>query len=316
MGTENTEDRPVQGGAALPVHITNETLPAPDPTSTQPVSIADGADVTQGARSDAAATTDTGTFSKISLFKRLLERLTVLIGLLPSSLGQKTRANSLSVTQASDATGSNAPQMQGTAADGAAAAGNPNRIAGKDGGNLTQTPFVSSAGVLKLHPARASDGLESTFSAGNADNSASGSTGLLVYSDPFKFNGTGWDRDRTPIVFKNGSATASGDTALWTPAASKKFRLMRYRIMLTGDATLAVAGILTVTLRDATTGLAFTHAFYVPSAAANVFGGVQIDWIDLGNGYLSAAANNVLNINLSVALATGSIRVVAIGTEE
>jgi hypothetical protein len=40
------------------------------------MSIADGADITQGAKGDAAATTDTGTFSLIALFKRLLQKFT------------------------------------------------------------------------------------------------------------------------------------------------------------------------------------------------------------------------------------------------
>jgi hypothetical protein len=38
--------------------------------------IADGADVTQGAKADSAAATDTGTFSIVALLKRLLQKLT------------------------------------------------------------------------------------------------------------------------------------------------------------------------------------------------------------------------------------------------
>lgn len=45
------------------------------------VTIADGADVALGARDDTAATTDTGTFSLIALFKRLLQKFTTGIGL-------------------------------------------------------------------------------------------------------------------------------------------------------------------------------------------------------------------------------------------
>jgi len=55
-----------------------------DPTTGNPVTpassgggavtVADGADVAQGAKSDAAATTDTGTFSLIALIKRLLTK--------------------------------------------------------------------------------------------------------------------------------------------------------------------------------------------------------------------------------------------------
>lgn len=48
-----------------------------------------------GAKADAVATTDTGTFSLIALIKRLFSKL-------PASLGQTTMANSLSVTIASN----------------------------------------------------------------------------------------------------------------------------------------------------------------------------------------------------------------------
>jgi hypothetical protein len=55
-----------------------------------------------GAQADAAATTDTGTFSLIALVKRSLQRLTSLIALLPASLGAKTGAGSFSVVPATD----------------------------------------------------------------------------------------------------------------------------------------------------------------------------------------------------------------------
>jgi hypothetical protein len=57
--------------------------------------IADGADVTQGAKADSSASSDTGTFSIISLIKRLLTKL---------QLAQQTMSNSLSVAIASDQT--------------------------------------------------------------------------------------------------------------------------------------------------------------------------------------------------------------------
>jgi hypothetical protein len=38
--------------------------------------------------------------------------------------------------------------------------------------------------------------------------------------------------------------------------------------------------------------------------------------VSMGNGYLSTLANNVLNVNLSVALVAGEVRVVVCGTEE
>ena len=58
--------------------------------------------VTIGLATDAAAATDTGNTGFISLFKRNLEKLTSLISLFPSSIGQKNKAGSLSVTLASD----------------------------------------------------------------------------------------------------------------------------------------------------------------------------------------------------------------------
>jgi hypothetical protein len=45
------------------------------------VTIADGDDAALGAQADAAASSDTGTFSLIALFKRSLQRLTSLIGI-------------------------------------------------------------------------------------------------------------------------------------------------------------------------------------------------------------------------------------------
>ena len=66
------------------------------------VTIVDGGDATFGAKNDTEASTDTATASFMSLFKRLLQRVTTLLGVLPSSLGQQTSANSLSVSIASD----------------------------------------------------------------------------------------------------------------------------------------------------------------------------------------------------------------------
>lgn len=50
------------------------------------VKLADGDDSTLGAKADSAATSDTGTFSLIALFKRLLQGITTLQGQLPSAL--------------------------------------------------------------------------------------------------------------------------------------------------------------------------------------------------------------------------------------
>ncbi|RST54093.1 hypothetical protein [Variovorax sp. DXTD-1] len=49
-----------------------------------PATMADGADVTQGAKADAAATSDTGAFSLIALVKRGLQNWTTLLARFPA----------------------------------------------------------------------------------------------------------------------------------------------------------------------------------------------------------------------------------------
>lgn len=125
-----------------------------------------------------------------------------------------------------------------------------------------------------------------------------------------------WTRLRTPSIYKNTTAAAAGDNAIWTPTSGRKFRLMRYKLHLTGDATLTGGGTITVTWRDATTAMALVDSLYLPATAVNVLGGFSTPWVDLANGILSIAADRVLNLNLSSALTTGTIRVTVCGTEE
>jgi len=130
---------------------------------------------------------------------------------------------------------------------------------------------------------------------------------------------------RTPNVFKTASvsATASGNTAVWTPTSGKKFRLMRFQI--TGTNIVATAAtVITISFQDATTGMDVgTYDILMPTTVGNtalLFGGVEFNsgWVDLGNGVISAAANNVLNANISATVmgATGSFRYSVAGTEE
>lgn len=126
-----------------------------------------------------------------------------------------------------------------------------------------------------------------------------------------------YSKTRNVEVFKTAQATAAGSTALWTPAAGKKFRLMRYMIQLTENAVRAAAGVVTIELLDGASHIGQAHDAFVPAAAVSGIGdGYVSPWIDLGNGVLSGAANNVLNINLSAALTAGNVRAIACGTEE
>jgi len=54
--------------------------------SSDATTIADGADVAQGARADAAATTDTGAFSLVALVKRGLQNWTTLLARIPAAI--------------------------------------------------------------------------------------------------------------------------------------------------------------------------------------------------------------------------------------
>jgi hypothetical protein len=147
-------------------------------------------------------------------------------------------------------------------------------------------------------------------------NPNAGVTEMIVVNRNYALNGASWDRVRTTDGKSHVAApTASGNTAVWTPASGKKFRLMWLHVQLGGDATLGSAGALIVNIADSATNL-FGWETQVSNAA--VTGQVYIDeWIALpGNGILSAAANNVLNCNLSSSLTAGAVRVTAGGTEE
>ncbi len=161
----------------------------------------------------------------------------------------------------------------------------------------------------------ANGNLDAANGVSGAADAAAGSGMLGV--GPSAYTGAGWDRVRTPAIFKTATATASGDTALWTPTSGKKFRLMRYQMQITADAATSGGADIDIVLRDSTTALAAAYSVFVPATAGTTFNnGTRTEWVDLGNGILSAAANNVLNINLSAALTSGKVRVVVAGTEE
>jgi hypothetical protein len=128
----------------------------------------------------------------------------------------------------------------------------------------------------------------------------------------------GWSKRRAPTVFKTAQATASGNTAVWTPGSGNKFRLLKVFVELTDNASLASGAVLTISFQDATTAINIAFDVFVPTTAVTTVIGDGLEQeLDLGDfGILSAAANNVLNVNLSATLSTGNVRVIAMGTEE
>lgn len=113
---------------------------------------------------------------------------------------------------------------------------------------------------------------------------------------------TGWNGEtlvplRTATVFKTvdlGAGTT--ETTIWTPATGKRFRLLGF-VLTCGAASK-------LTFKDNTAG---TTIF-----VAEVAAGVPLV-VNLGNGILSAAANNVLTVTRGT---SGTLVGVVWGVEE
>lgn len=235
-------------------------------------------------------------------------------------------------------TGASATQVQGTAADSVAAIGNPVQIGGVDGSGNIQAVFTDTAGrvgvagsVAAGSPASGApvlsggiDGTNARFllvdTSGRLIAVGPAGAGAAVVGNPIPIgviDGPNIQYLRIASTFKTVTATATGDTAVWTPTTGKKFRLLRFRIDLTANAAQSVAGLIEVIFRDATTAMPVGWSVFVPGAAGTTFtADATTGWCVLDNGILSATANNVLNINLSAALTAGEIRVQVAGTEE
>jgi hypothetical protein len=130
----------------------------------------------------------------------------------------------------------------------------------------------------------------------DADAMANLAAGVLpIQARNVLFNGATWERWRNPNVFKNLSAVViTAEATIWTPTAGKKFRLIG-GLLTQGVATGAV------TLKDGTGGstIVILPPHTIAQAVAFSLG---------GNGFLSAAANNVLSaIGASTETLTGFI---------
>jgi hypothetical protein len=127
-----------------------------------------------------------------------------------------------------------------------------------------------------------------------------GVTTGVIGAQQMLFNGGSSDRLRTPtrfVTIANVAVTAGVPAAIWTPGAGKKFHMMGFAV------SLSVAGF--VIFKDATTEFIRTPAMAAGSGIVNP--------ANLGNGYSSTVANNVLNLDVS---ATGNINGFLFGTDE
>jgi hypothetical protein len=120
-----------------------------------------------------------------------------------------------------------------------------------------------------------------------------------------------------PNVFKTVQVTTNGNSPIWSPASGKSFRLLRYQVEVSLDASQVAGGVFTISFQDGTNPMPFAHDLYVPSPSLKLFKPYNSGWIDLGStGYLSAAPNNDLNVNLSADLNAGNARVTVCGVEQ
>lgn len=162
------------------------------------------------------------------------------------------------------------------------------------GGFASYEPAVNAQIAAIVSPG--SDGINA-LGTGNPDGSAAARP---LASAPWGFNGATWDRLRIPTVFKSLNAVViTSETTIWTPGASKKFRLMGF-CLAQGVATGAV------TLKDNTAG---STILIIPPNTI----GVTFVSPPMGNGILSAAQNNVLT---ATGASTETLTGYVFGTEE
>lgn len=201
--------------------------------------------------------------------------------------------------------GGGASTVTGNVASGVADAGNPVKVGGL-ASTTAPTAVANNQRVNAWYGVNGTAVVSLTNAAGTTTDAATARksqdpAGNLVIAGfaSHLHNGATWDQRRTPVVFKTLAAvsvTAATPVAGWTPAAGKKFRLMGFML------SLSVAGA--VILKDGATELIRTCL--MPAGAGLASPG-------LGNGILSAAANNVLNLDVT---ATGTVTGFLFGTEE
>ncbi len=214
----------------------------------------------------------------------------------------------------------NAAQLvQGAVLEGGSAAlVNPIVICGKASGDNCSVPSIGGNGngwdlfVGDLVSSDDSARLQNTGAANGAG------AAQVQMAAPQYWNSSsvtsGFERILSINQFASASATAAGNTLVWAPAT--QFELQCISVDVTGDATQTTAGDLSITLQDGTTAIpGFLWKVFVPSTALSTSGTLyRSGTACFRNGYKSSAAGNDLNVNLSAALATGSVVVRAWGS--
>lgn len=167
--------------------------------------------------------------------------------------------------------------------------------------NNAQSPVatVDMGAIIRGRNANDSNWYTAEVYDGSGDSLSPFTNALMVNGRSFLYDATtnDWERERAITVFKPIDLVAgTTETTIWTPAASRKFRLMGF--------ILTCAAASTLTFKDNTAG---TTIFVAR-------GGIDIPiQVDLGSGILSGAANRVLTVTRGTSTAlSGTLW----GTEE
>jgi hypothetical protein len=203
--------------------------------------------------------------------------------------------------------GGGASTVTGNVASGVADAGNPVKVGGL-ASTTAPTAVANNQRVNAWYGVNGTAVVSITNAAGTTTDAATARklqdpAGNLVLAGMASHvhNGATWDQKRGPTVFIDVPSTAvvaGTGIVVWTPAAGKKFRLMGWAL------TLSVAG--SIIFCD---HVVATILFRTPALLA----GTPLAGPPLGNGRLSAAANNVLRLDVT---ASGNVSGVVFGVEE
>jgi hypothetical protein len=185
--------------------------------------------------------------------------------------------------------------VQGVSATGSTAPTNPVLIGIQDNAGNIEPIKGTTTGLPSLVATNTVDGIAATY--GLLVDSAQSSRPLAALQ--FVSNGATYDRVRTPNIFKDVNAAAVGAIAtVWTPSAGKKFRLM--------GGIVSVSAAVNLLFEDNAGG---NFVFRVPKLLVDT----PLAFTLGGNGFLSAAANNVLKCTSSAA---ANLTATLYGTEE
>ena len=166
----------------------------------------------------------------------------------------------------------------------------------------------------------AADGQSSAMLPANGGGNNALAVGIGYINGP---SGTGtFAGVRTPAVFRGSQFNSAGQNIIWSPQTAKKFRLMKYKIEVGEDATIA-SGPLPVNLAftqvlpsNVATGATiagfnlpqFTHRFVAPNAVLATSGNLyDSGLVNLGNGAVGTAASYPLAMGIMVPQTTGAV---------